>query len=128
MSHVLGFTGIDNQGLTGLELQYDKELKGKRGSVQFFADAKHNRLEDKADEYEPPVDGLTLKLTIDSKIQTIVERELTMRKLNIIPVNHRLGDGSQHQRNLAMSSRPDFDPSSYQDVSPRYITESSEYV
>lgn len=119
LSHVLGFTGIDNQGLTGLELQYDKELKGKRGSVQFFADAKHNRLEDKADEYEPPVDGLTLKLTIDSKIQTIVERELDNAEAQYNPESIiALAMDPNTGEILAMSSRPDFDPSSYQDVSP----------
>lgn len=119
LSHVLGFTGIDNQGLTGLELQYDKELKGKRGSVQFFADAKHNRMHDKADEYEPPVDGLTLKLTIDSKIQTIVERELDNAEALYNPESIiALAMNPNTGEILAMSSRPDFDPSNYQDVSP----------
>ena len=40
LSHVLGFTGIDNQGLMGLELYYDEELSGSKGSVQFYSDAK----------------------------------------------------------------------------------------
>lgn len=40
LSHVLGFAGIDNQGLMGLELYYDKQLSGKPGSVQFYSDAK----------------------------------------------------------------------------------------
>ena len=65
LSHVLGFAGIDNQGLMGLELYYDKELKGKKGSVQFYANAKGERMNDMADDYQAPVDGLDLRLTID---------------------------------------------------------------
>ncbi len=40
LSHVLGFAGIDNQGLTGLELYYDEQLKGEKGYVSFFYDGK----------------------------------------------------------------------------------------
>ena len=43
--------------------------------MKFYANAKGERMNDMADDYEPPVDGLDLKLTIDSKVQTIVERE-----------------------------------------------------
>ena len=38
LSHVLGFVGIDNQGLSGLELQYDKYLTGKSGSIKYFSE------------------------------------------------------------------------------------------
>lgn len=119
LSHVLGFVGIDNQGLMGLELYYENELKGKRGAVQFFADAKHNRMNDKADKYSPPVDGLDLKLTIDSRIQTIIERELDIAEMIYKPdgsiaiaMNPNTGEI------LAMSSRPNFDPANFQEVSP----------
>ena len=44
LSHVLGFAGIDNQGLMGLELYYDKELSGTKGSVKFYSDAKGERM------------------------------------------------------------------------------------
>ncbi len=65
LAHVLGFTGIDNQGLIGFELYYDKELQGKKGSVQFFSDAKGKRMPGMSDDFESPIDGLDLKLTID---------------------------------------------------------------
>ncbi len=54
---MLGFAGVDNQGLMGLELYYDKELSGTEGSVKFYADAKGQRMNDMADDYEPPVNG-----------------------------------------------------------------------
>jgi stage V sporulation protein D (sporulation-specific penicillin-binding protein) len=117
LSHVLGFAGVDNQGLMGLELFYDKELSGKRGAVKFYADAKHQRMKNMADDYEPPQNGLDLKLTIDTKVQTIVERELelTQKKMNpdgiiAIAMNPKNGEI------LAMSSRPNFDPANFRNV------------
>ncbi|EIJ81597.1 stage V sporulation protein D [Bacillus methanolicus PB1] len=119
LSHVLGFAGADNQGLMGLELYYDKELKGKKGSVKFYADAKGKRMNDMADDYEPPIEGLDLKLTIDTKIQTIVERELDIAQAKYNPdgiiaiaMNPNTGEI------LAMASRPDFDPANYKNVAP----------
>ena len=38
LSHVLGFVGIDNQGLSGLELMYDDYLTGEYGSIKYFSD------------------------------------------------------------------------------------------
>lgn len=119
LSHVLGFTGIDNQGLTGLELYYDKELSGERGSVQFYSDAKGRRMPDMADDYTPPTDGLNLVLTIDSRIQTIIERELDIAEAKYNPdgiiaiaMNPNTGEI------LAMASRPTFDPADYRNVPP----------
>lgn len=117
LSHVLGFTGIDNQGLIGLELEYDDELKGQKGSVQYYSDAKGQRMNDMADDYEAPKDGNDLMLTIDSKIQTIVERELEIAEQTYNPdsiiaiaMNPKTGEV------LAMSSSPDFEPTDYQNV------------
>ncbi|MGM0972483.1 MAG: stage V sporulation protein D [Bacillota bacterium] len=119
LSHVLGFSGIDNQGLMGLELYYDEELKGKKGSVKFYANAKGERMNDMADDYKPPVDGMDLKLTIDSKIQTIVERELDIAQAEykpdgIIAIAMNPNNGEV----LAMASRPDFDPANFRNVPP----------
>lgn len=117
LSHVLGFSGVDNQGLMGLELYYDKELSGERGSVKFYANAKGERMNDMADDYEEPVDGLDLKLTIDTKIQTIVERELDIAEATynpdgIIAIAMNPNSGEI----LAMSSRPTFDPANFRNV------------
>ncbi|MFC4320278.1 stage V sporulation protein D [Litchfieldia salsa] len=119
LSHVLGFAGIDNQGLTGLELYYDDELKGERGSVKFYASAKGQRIPDIADDYTPPKDGLNLNLTIDTRVQTIIERELDNAEATYNPdaiiaiaMNPKTGEI------LAMSSRPDYDPANFRNVSP----------
>ncbi|GLB61223.1 stage V sporulation protein D [Cytobacillus sp. NCCP-133] len=119
LSHVLGFAGIDNQGLMGLELYYDEELKGKKGSVKFYANAKGERMNDMADDYKPPVDGMNLRLTIDSKIQTIVERELDIAQAEYNPDGIiAIAMNPNNGEILAMASRPDFDPANFRNVPP----------
>ncbi|WP_379967032.1 stage V sporulation protein D [Ectobacillus sp. sgz5001026] len=119
LAHVLGFAGIDNQGLVGLELSYDNQLRGDEGYVRFYADAKGQRMPNIGDDYKSPESGLNLELTIDSRIQTIMERELDIAQATYNPdgiisiaMNPNTGEI------LAMSSRPNFDPASYQQVSP----------
>ncbi|MED3624324.1 stage V sporulation protein D [Bacillus thermocopriae] len=117
LSHVLGFVGVDNQGLMGLEKYYDKELNGERGSVKFYANAKGERMNDMADDYEKPVKGLDLKLTIDSKIQTIVERELDIAEAQYNPDGIiAIAMNPNNGEILAMSSRPSFDPANFRNV------------
>ncbi|MEH7011920.1 stage V sporulation protein D [Neobacillus niacini] len=117
LSHVLGFSGVDNQGLMGLELYYDKELSGERGSVKFYANAKGERMNDMADDYEQPVDGLDLKLTIDTKIQTIIERELDIAEATYNPDGIiAIAMDPNNGKILGMSSRPTFDPANFQNV------------
>ncbi|WP_077358284.1 stage V sporulation protein D [Virgibacillus halodenitrificans] len=117
LSHVLGFAGIDNQGLMGLELFYDEKLSGEKGRLSFYSDAKGRRLDSLADVYYPPKDGLNLKTTINNKVQTIMERELDLAvaKYNpdgalAIAVNPKTGGV------LGMSTRPNFNPENYQQV------------
>ncbi|WP_040204849.1 stage V sporulation protein D [Neobacillus jeddahensis] len=117
LSHVLGFTGIDNQGLMGLEQYYDKELSGERGAVKFYANAKGERMNQMADDYEQPVKGLDLKLTIDSKIQTIMERELDIAAAKYNPDGMvAIAMNPNNGEILGMSSRPTFDPANFQNV------------
>jgi stage V sporulation protein D (sporulation-specific penicillin-binding protein) len=117
LSHVLGFTGIDNQGLMGLELEYDEKLQGKNGSLSYYSDAKGRQITDSPFIYSPPKDGLHLKTTIDLNVQTIMERELDLAELKYNPdgalaiaLNPKTGGI------LGMSSRPNFDPASYKKV------------
>lgn len=120
LAHVLGFTGIDNQGLMGLELSHEEKLKGKSGSISYFSDAKGHRINRLADLYYPPENGLHLQTTIDLNVQTIIERELDIAEVKYNP------DGSmaialnpKTGAILGMSSRPNFEPESYQDFDAR---------
>jgi len=115
-AHVLGFTGIDNQGLTGLELSYDEVLKGRRGAVSFYADARGRKMPDQPSRFIPPIDGNDLVTTLDVNIQMILEREMedawsTYQPKNIIGVVMDPRNGEM----LAMASYPTFDPAHYQD-------------
>ncbi|MEH7234869.1 stage V sporulation protein D [Bacillus sp. JJ1562] len=117
LSHVLGFAGIDNQGLTGLEKNYDEELQGEKGSVQFYSDAKGRRMPDIADDYTPPEDGLDLRLTIDTKIQSLIERELDNAQAQYNPDGIiAIAMDPNNGEILGMSSRPDFDPANFRNV------------
>ena len=75
LAHVLGYVGIDNQGLSGLELEYDKYLTGENGAIKYYSDAKGNNLK-LSEVYVAPQAGINLQLTIDYNIQKSVEREL----------------------------------------------------
>ena len=121
MSHTLGFVGIDNQGLSGLELMYDHYLTGSYGAIKYFSDAKGNRLQ-LTEIYEEPQDGINVNLTIDYKIQAALERELDNAVAKYNP-DQALGivmDPNSGEI-LAISSRPNFSPSNYQDYTVEEI-------
>lgn len=114
LSHVLGYVGIDNQGLSGLELQYDNYLTGEYGAIKYYADAKGNKL-NMQEVYVKPQDGIDIELTINYDIQASIERELdnVVTKYNpdhalALAMNPNTGEI------LGMSSRPNFDPNNYQ--------------
>ena len=117
LSHVIGYVGIDNQGLSGLELLYDKYLTGTNGSIKYFSDGKGKKLV-LPEIYETPTSGMDINLTIDLDLQLILENELTNaeKKYNVegaigIVMDPKTGEI------LAMSNRPTFDPTNYQNYS-----------
>ena len=114
LSHTLGFVGIDNQGLSGLELMYNEYLTGSYGAIKYYSDAKGNKL-NLSEIYEQPQDGINMYLTIDYNIQVALERELdnAISKYNPdqalgLVMNPKTGEI------LAISSRPTFSPSDYE--------------
>lgn len=121
LSHVLGYVGIDNQGLSGLELEYDKILTGEYGSIQYFSDAKGNNL-DRNSVYVEPDDGLDIYLTVNYKIQSSIERELDNIVTKYNPEGAwALAMDPNTGEILGMSSRPNFNPNKYQDYSVETI-------
>jgi len=107
--HVLGFTGIDNQGLTGIEKSMENELKGDSGRIIIEQDATGQDIPEPVHKYIPPRQGHSLLLTIDEVIQHFTERELDniVAKYNpklavIIVMDPRTGEI------LAMGNRPTF--------------------
>ena len=121
LSHVIGYTGIDNQGLSGLELKYDKELTGKNGSIKYFSDGKGKRLS-MPEIYSEPENGNDIKLTIDLDIQLSLENELSNAYTKYeaegaigLVMNPKTGEI------LAMSSYPSFEPANYKEYSTEVI-------
>lgn len=113
LSHVLGYVGIDNQGLSGIELKYDEYLKGEDGSIKYYSDGFGKKLE-KATVYSSPQSGMNVALTIDINIQQAIENELDniVTKYNpeqalIVVENPKTGEI------YGMSSRPNFNPNEY---------------
>ena len=122
LSHTLGYVGIDNQGLSGLELQYDKYLKGTNGAIKYFSDAHGNRLE-MSDYYVAPTSGLNINLTIDINIQKSLERE--MRNIeDMFKADMALGlvVDPNNGEVLGMSATPSFDPNNYKDYSKEVLS------
>lgn len=117
LAHTLGFVGVDNQGLSGIELIYDKYLTGEDGAIKYYSDAKGNRL--KLNEvYEQPQDGMNITLTINNEIQSSLERELDNAVTKYDP-DRAIGIVMDPNNGeiLAMSARPNFSPSNYQNYS-----------
>lgn len=122
LSHTLGYVGIDNQGLSGLELQYDKYLTGKNGAIKYFSDAHGNKL-NLTDVYVAPTSGMNINLTIDINIQKSLEREMDNivdmfepEMALAIVVDPKTGEV------LGMTSSPDFDPNNYKNYSTEVLS------
>ena len=109
-SHIIGFTGSDNQGLTGIELQYDSYLKGSAGRLVTATDVIGSEMPFDYEKLVDPEDGLDVVLTIDENIQRIAEKYLTFAVEENV-----LGNGAccivmdvKTGGILAMSTKPDF--------------------
>ena len=115
-AHVLGYVGIDNTGLHGLEAQYDSVIKGRPGTVLIQTDARRrafSRVE------RPPTTGATIELTIDQYLQHIAERELRAG----VEENDAAGGTAvvmdpRTGEILALASWPSFNPNAYQEAGP----------
>ncbi|MBQ4164002.1 MAG: stage V sporulation protein D [Turicibacter sp.] len=118
LAQTIGFTGIDNQGITGLEYVYNDYLMGENGIWKYFSDAKGNSLPQFSDDYSPASRGLDIELTIDLHLQEILEREFDNAVAKYDP-DQMIGiimDPNTGEI-LALSSRPTYDPENYQDYS-----------
>jgi len=119
-SQVLGFVGIDNQGLAGIELEYDNYLKGLGGRLIKEQDVKgRDILVSDLREIQAPSNGMNLTLTIDEPIQYMAEkeikkavRELKAKSGTVIVMDVRSGEI------LALAIYPGFDPNEYNRYSP----------
>ncbi len=116
-SHVVGFVGVDNDGLEGIELLFDRYLKGEEGLRLVNRDAKKREVFHLNYKIISPQDGYGIVLTIDEIIQYFVEKELDralkkeMKCKGVSVVVMDPGTGEI----LALANRPAFDPNNIQD-------------
>ena len=109
-SHVIGFAGTDNQGLAGIELEYDSYLKGASGRLITASDAAGSAMPFDYEKLIDPEDGLNIVLTIDENIQRIAEKYLEQAV-----EENQLANGAccivmevKTGEILAMATKPDF--------------------
>lgn len=115
----LGFVNVNGDGGAGIELQYDKELKGKEGVYSFDVDARRQSFRAKVEK--PPLQGHSLVLSIDKSIQYIADRELASGVEN---ARARAGTAivmeSETGRILALSNYPQFNCNFYNKYAPDF--------
>ena len=98
-SKVLGFTGGDNQGIIGLEVKYEKYLKGMNGKILTMSDAKGVEIENAAEDRIEPIPGNDLHISLDVNIQKYAEQlayqvleKKNAKKVSIIVMNPQNGE------------------------------------
>ncbi len=121
LCHVLGYVNHENKGMSGVESQFQSHLAGINGLREYRHGARGQVLPNEDDRYLAPKDGLNLRLTIDMRLQTIVEQELDrgLRHFRaprgcMIVVDPKTGD------NIAMESRTAIDHNS-KEVIPEFL-------
>jgi cell division protein FtsI/penicillin-binding protein 2 len=112
-SHILGYVGVDSDGLAGVEATYDNLIKGRSGTVLVQTDARRHafsRLE------RPPTTGASLELTVDEYLQHVAEREL---RAGVASSGAAGGSAIIMDPNtgeiLALANAPTFNPNAYRD-------------
>lgn len=120
LAQALGLTNVDSVGQSGLESWYESLLRGKAGSLKTEVDARARLLPDGKTAYTPPLPGSTLRLTVDSGVQAVVEKAMReclavnqAKKTQCIVMDVNTG------AILALCMKPDYDPN----APPRSDTE-----
>ncbi len=110
-SHVLGFTGTDNNGLYGVEYQFDSTLAGEPGRVIAAKNAQGVDMPYEYEQYYDAVDGDSVVLTIDEVIQHYLEKHLETAYASTNAQNGVYGIVMDVNTGeiLAMANKPDFD-------------------
>jgi cell division protein FtsI (penicillin-binding protein 3) len=118
-ANVVGYVGLDGEGLGGIEHSFDSQVRGRAGRITLLRDARRGMYQVGGEGPNRPVDGKDVFLTIDSVVQFIAERALS-RAVD----QYHAADGvaivmdPRDGRILAMASNPSFDPNRIRDFPP----------
>ena len=118
-AQVLGYVGVDDNGLGGLEQKFDEQLHGTPGEMLTAMDARRQVLGSSEHEPEP---GRNMVLTIDENIQYMAEKALdhTMERTRALNGTVVVQDSHTGQI-LALAIRPDFNPNDYRHTTPERL-------
>ena len=117
LARLVGFTGYDNQGLAGIEYQYNEALTSSQAALRLYTDAKGKALPNMETEFKPGRQGATVQLTIDLQIQQIVENKLALA-MHEYEAQQALAIVAKPKTGeiLALASHPTYFPGNYQKV------------
>ncbi len=116
LGQVLGFCGVDMQGLSGIEYKYNDYLTPQKGALSIYTDAKGNLMHNTSSIYKSSTPGLNIYLTIDINLQLILDNAIN-NAINLYNPNQVMGliVNTKTGEILAMTSYPYFEPSHYSD-------------
>lgn len=113
-AHVLGFVGVEEQGLEGIEKLFDERLRGKPGMAYVLADRRRRPIWIEPDQFTPSEDGQHLVLTIDATIQAAAEEAVAeaVKKFSAVSATAVVLD-PETGAILALANVPTYDPNRY---------------
>jgi cell division protein FtsI (penicillin-binding protein 3) len=118
-AQVIGYVGTDDQGLSGLERQFNSQLQGKPGKLMISVDARKHWF---ASVEKEPEAGSSVVLTIDQNIQYIAERELERAMEETKAVAGTVVVENPHTGEiLALTNRPTFNPNNRKEIHPETL-------
>jgi cell division protein FtsI (penicillin-binding protein 3) len=118
-AQVLGYVGMDDEGLSGIEREFDEQLRGKPGSMLLSVDARRKKFDRIEKEPEP---GENVILTIDENVQYIAERELETAMQETHAVAGTVIVENPHTGEiLALANRPTFNPNVPREIKPEAL-------
>ncbi len=118
-AQVLGYVGTDDQGLSGLEREFNSQLQGKPGKLMISVDARKHWF---ASVEKEPEAGSSVVLTIDQNIQYIAERELQRAMEETKAIAGTVIVENPHTGEiLALTNRPTFNPNNRKEIRPETL-------
>ncbi|HXZ31393.1 MAG TPA: penicillin-binding protein [Terriglobales bacterium] len=118
-AQIIGYVGTDDEGLSGIEREYDEKLRGRSGEMLISVDARRKWFGSVEKQPEP---GQNVVLTIDQQIQYIAERELAAAIESTHAISGTIVVENPHTGDiLALANRPTFDPNRTREITPEKL-------
>lgn len=118
-AQIVGYVGMDDSGLSGIEREYDDELRGQPGKMLISVDARRKWF---GSVEQQPTPGHNVVLTIDQQVQYIAEKELQAAMEQTQAISGTVVVENPHTGEiLALANRPTFDPNAPREITPEKL-------